>query len=243
MKRISYRLQYASNLNVHMMSVIQARQLLNPVAPNLVLLGDIGIPNCRKTSEFFSWCGDNYEKVYWIPGFLEMSDSEGTHNWNERIEQCCETVQSSPTVKVTVKHDVLLKEHRIQLLLTTLWHTTDKPIYTYTRQGPKQMTFQDFNELTNSDMSWLLQTSAKHSLPIVWMTYSSPFLGGSILNYPKLLCSLQGTSDYIKNTGHFKEQYMWSSINMGGHSGFLKDAFWEHTVEKLEPDIMNTARY
>ena len=228
-----YRLQFASNLNVQKLSVIQGRQLLKPVAPNIALLGDIGVPSCRKTSEFLSWCSSQYEKVYWVPGFLEMSDPEGKHTWNERIDSCSELVKPLENVHVCLKYDSIIENPHFQLLLSPLWHSTDKPIYTYTRQGPKRMTFHDFDILANNDMDWLLHTSASHSLPIAWMTYSPP----GMLNYPKLLCSLTGTSDFIKNTGHFKGQPRWSSTNMGGYSGYLNDVFWEYSVTKKEISI------
>jgi len=223
-----YRLQYASNLNVHKISVVEARKLLKPVAPTLALLGDIGLPNCKKTSEFFEWCSSQYKKVYWVPGFLEMGDPEGKHTWNERIDSCSELVNPLENVRVCLKHDTILRNPEFQLLLSPIWHSTDKPIYTYTRHGPRRMTFHDFDILTNSDMNWLLRTISRHPLPVAWMTYSSP----GILNYPKLLCSITGTSEFIKNTERFNGNTRWSSTNMGGYSGYLNDAVWEYSVEK-----------
>ena len=228
--RSVYRLQYASNLNVNRLLLSQGKQLLKPVAPNLALLGDIGLPNCKKTSEFFAWCNDQYENVYWVPGFLEMADQEGKKTWIERIDECDESIRGLRNVRICLKYKTTIKEPHFQLLLSPIWQFTEDPIYTYTRYGPKQMTHEDFAVLRNSDMNWLLHSGARHSLPVAWMTYSQPFTG--LFNYPKLLCSISGTSDYIKNTSRFRGQTMWTSINMGGYSGYLNDAVWEYSVEK-----------
>ena len=210
--RSVYRLQYASNLRVHTQSVIQGRKLLKPVAPTLALLGDIGLPSCRKTSEFFAWCSNHYETVYWVPGVLEMAD-EGKQTWAERLEGCQESIHAFKNVRICLKYNVTVG-NQLQLLLSPMWNFSSIPINTYTRQGPKRMTHEDYTILQNSDMNWLLQTSARHPLPVAWLTYTSPFTG--ILNYPKLVCSISGTGDFIRNMEHF---------------GYLKDAVWEYPSE------------
>jgi hypothetical protein len=64
-----------------------------------------------------------------------------------------------------------------------------------------------------------------------------------MLRYPKLITSLQGTSSILKHETHFGGAEPWSAVNMGGHKGFLRDAFWEYSsktnAERMEEHIMN----
>lgn len=70
----SFHIQYASNLFVHLnYDWRHAKKLLTVgKAPNLALLGNIGLPRSQKTKDFIRWCSDNWDHVYCVPGPCEL---------------------------------------------------------------------------------------------------------------------------------------------------------------------------
>jgi hypothetical protein len=254
MKNI-FRIQFASNLNTNKACLKTIIQSIKPCAPRLALLGDIGTPECERTEHFMKWCDSNYEKVYWVPGFLELSDTEDKkHTWVERYDYCLNKINDWNLKNVTLcsKHEVHISNPDIQLLLTTLWHPTERNLYVPSNNGPRPMNKEDFRIVMNTEYSWILRKSSVSSKPVVWLTYSSPYTDqinnikvplfmstyihpmlrkarATKLHYPNLLCSLHGYSEVAQScSGGFP----WSSINMAGHSGFIKNAFWEYSEPK-----------
>jgi hypothetical protein len=230
----AFRIQFASNLNVHKLKNFKG--LLNPVAPNLALLGNIGYPESPLTKDFLKFCDTNYERVFWVPGFVELSSNK-KHTWIERMESCRETIWNLKNVVLCQKQDTYIDDSKLQLLLTTLWHPTNQPIYTHAKQGPRLMTKDDFKTLTVSEMNWLMHKTSISKLPVSWFTYSSPFLRSSktTINHPGILTSLHGKSEF-KNTATYSGGNPWSAVNMAGHSGYLNDAFWVYEEKKLDVD-------
>ena len=61
--------QYASHLYNSKLNVTVP--YLYPVAPYLILSGNIGKTDSQNPYRFMRWCAINYEKVWWIPGPVE----------------------------------------------------------------------------------------------------------------------------------------------------------------------------
>ena len=249
----SYKLQFASNLQVHKLPLKQSSQLLSPVSHNLALLGDIGLPKCRKTQDFFKWCESIYDTIYWVPGYLELSDSEGKkHTWLERLNACNESIESWNLKKTVLcsKQSVYIHEPNLQLLLTPLWNqiptniiNTNMSNHIYVKSSNGSITplsKKGYMELRTSELDWLLTRTAYSSVPVAWLTYSSPFnISSEIdpafdllpLDHPKLICSLRG-----RNTGINKSP-MGNSVNIKGSSSFSIDSYWEYVDNKS--DMLN----
>jgi hypothetical protein len=251
MKNI-FRIQYASNLNLNKSCLKTVIQSIKPCAPTLALLGDIGTPECERTEYFMKWCSSTYDKVYWVPGFLELSDTENKkHTWVERYDYCSTQINkwNLDNLSLCSKKEVHLKSPDIQLLLTTLWHPTEANLYMPSNNGPRPMNKEDFRIVMNTEYSWILRKSSVSTKPVVWLTYSSPYTDqinsirvplfmstyihplfrrsrSAKLHYPNLLCNLYGYSNPAHSCSGGTP---WSSINMGGHSGFIKNAFWEYS--------------
>lgn len=66
------RLQYASDLHLEKSPKKTYEELLKPVAPVLVFLGDICRLQDTHLHSFFEWCSERWETVLWIPGTLEI---------------------------------------------------------------------------------------------------------------------------------------------------------------------------
>ena len=236
-----FRMQFASNLNVHKNTFDNSIRQLNPCASSLALLGDIGLPFCEKTRDFMKWCDNTYEKVYWVPGYLELSDqTDKKCTWIDRYDMYNESINAwdLKNTKFCYKTNVVVDAPKVELLLTPIWYITDKHrLYTYnSNKTPVKMERKDFKEIINSEMNWLLHSTTRSKMPVAWFSYASPFISGGIyknvpapmLNYPKLLCSIQGKSENMRFPT-YSGGSPWTAVNMNGHAYYLNDAFWEYS--------------
>ncbi len=239
MKQVSkyiLRIQYASNLNVHTKTLKEAKALLKPIASDLALLGDIGQAKCTKTLDFIKWCSDTYERVYWAPGYTELA---GERTWFQQSDAIQEDLHKANLTNVCFgsKRNVYLSYPSVQVLMGTLW-SLNKPLHgiqTVDNKGNKvPLTPEDVKTCCESDMDWYLIKTSKSHVPVIWMSYTTPFmtLGAlnhpSVLAHPKLLCSLMG-SHYLPMSYSGKLPLTpWVGLNMHGYWGYRPDAFWEY---------------
>ena len=114
----------------------------------------------------------------------------------------------------------------------------------------------DFKVIMNSEYKWILNKSSNSGKPVAWLTYSSPisqltthiktplfwstyitstlgntkYISNNIrpIRFPNLLASIYG---YSEKTESYSGGKPWSSLNMGGHHGFIKNSFWEYSNE------------
>jgi len=250
----TFRLQFASKLYVDNLPISSSKTLLKPVAPVLALLGDIGLPNSN-TRDFIRWCDDNYSLVLWVPGSLELCDSERKkHTWSERVKIYNDFLAGSDVANTEFcsKKSVHIDAPELQLLLTPLMESSTQPMYTESITGPKRMEEEDYDKQLKQDMNWLLQHTITAKSPISWLTYTSPFRNTGqikctdsiILKHTDLVCSLQGTSDCFKAPSYYNNVLPWSSVNMGGY-GFMNDLVWKYTkktneAEKMEEHVIKS---
>lgn len=61
--------QYASALYSQKFNITVP--YIYPVAPYLILSGNIGKTDVQTTYKFIQWCAMNYEKIWWVPGPVE----------------------------------------------------------------------------------------------------------------------------------------------------------------------------
>jgi hypothetical protein len=231
---------------------------MNPCASSIALLGDIGTPNSERTKNFMKWCNMTYKDVYWVPGFLELSDTEDKkHTWVERYDTCYENINKwdLKNIKLCYKSDIYTENPDIQLLLTTLWHSTNTHnLYTYSSNGPKKMDENDFKTIMNSEYEWILRRSIIPGKPVAWLTYSSCYSQANTnLKMPSfcskyILSTLNDTRpikfpNLLTTICGYSGEKSWFSANMGGHSGFIKNEFWEYSKEAVSLDILNKNLY
>jgi len=254
----SFRIQYVSNLNVHKHCLKEIIKKMNPCASSIALLGDIGTPNSERTKNFMKWCNMTYKDVYWVPGFLELSDTEDKkHTWVERYDTCYENINKwdLKNIKLCYKSDIYTENPDIQLLLTTLWHSTNTHnLYTYSSNGPKKMDENDFKTIMNSEYEWILRRSIIPGKPVAWLTYSSCYSQANTnLKMPSfcskyILSTLNDTRpikfpNLLTTICGYSGEKSWFSANMGGHSGFIRNEFWEYSKEAVSLDILNKNLY
>jgi len=238
------RLQYASNLHVYKQSLGESCKLLNPVAPNLALLGDIGRADCKRTTEFLKWCSDNYETTYWVPGHSELASEK--RPWFYQLDAIQEMIHKNNIKNIVFgnKRDIHLSRPSVQLCMASLFYP-ERPFHgikTYCqKKGIVDTTPEDVSTCLGGEMDWLLSRTARSTSPVVWLTYCSPFRtitpynSGAILNHPKLLASLVGYHQLPISMSGKIPGHPWVGINMYGYYNYNDDAFWEYDESRGTP--------
>lgn len=76
-------IQYTSDLHLEFFPEGKAtfEELLKPVAPILVLAGDIGYPGAQRTRDFIAWCSDRWQHVIWVFGNHEYYTLASRKKW------------------------------------------------------------------------------------------------------------------------------------------------------------------
>ena len=238
------RLQYASALHVYSRPLNESQKLLDPIAPNLALLGDIGRTDCKRTVDFLKWCSDTYETTYWVPGHTEMASE--TRPWFYQLDAIQEMIHKYNINNIVFgnKRDIHLNCPSVQILMASLWYP-EKPsqgIKTYCQEkGIRDVEPEDIETCLESEMDWMLVRTGKSEKPVVWLTYCSPFRtitpynAGAILNHPKLLASLVGYHLLPISMSGKLPGHPWVGINMHGYYGYNEDAFWEYDESRRKP--------
>lgn len=153
------KFQYASDLhlefedNYHYLTKVQN---LNPVAPYLILAGDIdNIINRQVTRDsYFEWLSKNWKQVYIIPG---------NHEWymKEDVSQAFDIdLKIYPNVRYLNHQKVHIEG--VDFYFTTLWsRVRHESIKNYIadfrkcRYGEEKYTFRKHNDLHAKSVEWL----------------------------------------------------------------------------------------
>jgi DNA repair exonuclease SbcCD nuclease subunit len=123
----NYNLQYASDIHLEK-AAAPFNLIIEPVAPDLALCGDIGDPYSQIYSDFLKWCSMRWTRVFVLTGnheyFLDKPDFNKTiEKVDEHISKLCEKI--GPNVFFLQKGVFLIQEHKIAILGATLWSAPD----------------------------------------------------------------------------------------------------------------------
>lgn len=121
-------IQYISDIHLefhdkHNKGALQPDMFVKPVAPYLVLAGDIGIPDLEAYKTFVSWCSQNWKQVFLIAGnheYYNIRCPVKTDMASKRglIQQIC---QQFPNVHFLDCSSVYLPELNLRIVGCTLW--------------------------------------------------------------------------------------------------------------------------
>jgi len=117
----TYRLQYASDLHLGPQSP-PFNTLLEPVAPELALCGDIGNPFSNIYYDFIKWVSQRWSRVFLLAGNHEyFSDDPNVvmRDVETQIRKVCASVGGN--VIFLQKEIYRLDTHKILIVGTTLW--------------------------------------------------------------------------------------------------------------------------
>lgn len=118
-------IQYISDLHLEFYDEkpLPYESFLTPVAPYLVLAGDIGIPDLKGYGLFLEWCSSRWEKIFVVAGNHEYYTSKtplklDLETKEAKIRSICE---SYPNIYFLQCDSVLIPEHKVRILGCTLW--------------------------------------------------------------------------------------------------------------------------
>lgn len=155
-------IQIASDLHLEMLenSTYLKNNPLIPKGKVLILGGDIApihLCNQGKYSDFFSYCGDHFEKTYWIAGNHEFYNGDManyTGHFEERIRS-----------NVYLVNNYIANFKTVEIVLSTLWtKISDRKSdhirwsmndYRAIRLAGKKLTIEDTNRLFDENIAFI----------------------------------------------------------------------------------------
>lgn len=171
--RRALRVQYASDLHLEFLSdkpVFPA--LLKPVAPVLVLAGDIGQPQRRSYRDLLHHCSRNWDDVVIVAGNHELYGGHVT----QRLELCRAMALEFGNVHFLERDRVVC--HGVTFFGCTLWTQDSTPrLNDYRRieaENGSMLTVADTNRWHGRDKEWLRLALANTEGPTVVVTHHLP---------------------------------------------------------------------
>jgi hypothetical protein len=160
------RIQFASDLYLESRS-IAFEEILEPVAPILLLVGNIASLNSTEILLFFKWASKRWNRIFWLPGALEMDIV-----WTQKKWQYHEALQAMKTIADTwpnifvMNREKWISEDGILFLSTPLW----KIQYEFNESKRKS----SMSSLHQQELAWLEKEIRSTDLPTVVCTTYAP---------------------------------------------------------------------
>lgn len=241
---MSTSIQFASGLYKALQRGIPFSQLLLPSSPYLALCGDVATTDCKTSIEFLRWCSDNYEKVWWIPGWFEM----GGYNAGERfmihqLDALYRLVRQNDLLNIYIGNKTEIELENMMVYSTPLYMVPPNKTYcselynysqrvlTYTHvmsglpvQAP--IGTVQLENIYKSEYNWILKKAELHKLqgetkPIVVLSGSMTHLLGSVYS-PNNIYRLDKKTPIALNL-HGAD---FRSGNLSNVSGYAEDNVW-----------------
>lgn len=123
----NYKLQYVSDIHLEK-GYLPFSDLIEPDAPDLALVGDIGDPYSQVYADFLKWCSLRWARIFLLTGnheyFTDVPKPDRTvEKIDEHIHRLCTKI--SPNIYFLQKGVYLIQEHKVAVLGATLWSAPD----------------------------------------------------------------------------------------------------------------------
>jgi hypothetical protein len=121
----SYKLQYASDIHLEV-DAPSFSILIEPVAPDLALCGDIGSPWSPVYAEFLKWCSERWTRVFLISGNHEYFTSDPSKTYEDTENQIRRVATAAgPNVIYLQRSSYSIDAYKIMVIGATLWSELD----------------------------------------------------------------------------------------------------------------------
>jgi predicted phosphodiesterase len=187
-------LQIASDLHVEFFQDLDEKIIIEPSAPYLALVGDIGIPSKCTYRRLLERESPKFKHIFVVAGNHEYYQGE----YNEVQDLLKKTCSKFPNVTFLQKGSVWLPECGVRILGTTLWshvppeysNDVSKALndYNYIRllepgaHKARKITVSDVNSWHADELAWLqeeIQKAKDAGEKVVVLTHHAPSVNGT----------------------------------------------------------------
>ncbi len=238
------RFQYASNFHFgNEETSVPFDACLYPVAENLVLNGNVGIVDSEVTFKFLRRCAKTYERVWWIPGPLELSHP--TECMSVQFDKMQELVDAiDGTVYIGSKSNLVLPQTDLQIIATTGWGAPsdlDTTVRWFDSEDgkPKLINQDDLDTLSDDEHTWITRKLGERpkykKLVFTHHDLDNKFL---VRNGKSIEATLFGNRTTMSGTA--KKGTPWIGcnpfvVNGARSSSYIPFAFYETKSEQRPP--------
>ena len=171
------RLQIASDLHIELRPKHTPKELLEPSAPLLALLGDIAPLSCPNLKQFMEWCSEHWETVLWIPGYSELLSGK---TLVESVATMRSIVAEYGNI-VVLDHEGMVSSDGIYIFGLPFWKfpRDGDPIWNpdyhrYVEAEPSPIDPTLMRALHREDIAWLKRIVDAQTEPVVILSHMSP---------------------------------------------------------------------
>lgn len=182
------RIQIASDLHLEERAKATFRELLEPEAPVLALLGDVAPLNNATLPRFLEWCSEKWETILWIPGCVELfgpgSGNEDRRGTEPSLDVSIARMRklAEPFWNITVlDHEGMVSEDGFYVFGLPFWkfprdegHVWHPEFYRYVEAEPSPAAPDAIRAWYNADIRWLRMKTKAQKEPIVILSHFGP---------------------------------------------------------------------
>ncbi|AYV82461.1 MAG: metallophosphatase [Hyperionvirus sp.] len=141
-------MQVISDIHLEFIEGAIFQKIVRPVAPNLAICGDLGLPYVDSYDNFLSKCSQNFKNVFLIAGnheYYQWKRKEGQKMTMGEVDSLIETLTKKYANVRYLNNKYHVLDNKFAIIGTTLWSEI-KPInYYYAQNG-----LNDYNQIYSS---------------------------------------------------------------------------------------------
>jgi hypothetical protein len=164
------RIQYASGLHLERYFKTPFPPILKPMAPILLLAGNIGRPDQRIYRDFLHYCSRSWKHTVVVAGRSELYSREiTTMSAERRLEQCAAVITEFQNVHFLERDSVTCEG--VKILGVSLWSAPKSDDYRYIYTDGRLITEEDTAAWFARDSTWLKEAAASCIEPAIILTH------------------------------------------------------------------------
>ena len=163
--------QYISDIHIEFLHIEEVKSIVRkiiPVAPILVIAGDLGNPFSSSYPLFLNEIGNKFEKVFVIAGNHEYYGGKTMKEVEAKI------IEITMGMNVTYLQNSYEEYKGVRWIGTTLWSRLDNPKKYINDMGINGMSVERYNGLHGSAVESLQKMLDESSIPCVVVTHHMP---------------------------------------------------------------------
>ena len=175
------RIQYVSDLHLDLYLKEAFDEIIVPVAPYLVICGDLARLDCPNLIKFLEYISEGWKMIFYIPGNSEIWEYSKIEEVGlNKIREICSSYRN---IKILYKNTYLLKDSDEEVLIVglPLWHKprNDSMLHyhnnIYIKPIPTPVDEKIFRKAHNENVEMLKYTLKNAQQPLLICSYYAPF--------------------------------------------------------------------